>query len=501
MRVLFVMHYPGYLRYYDSTVRELAARGHTVELAFEKLGKQAEGLEALTGAPESISVRGQLKGRRDTWEPVLVELRRVTDYVRYLHPVFAQADYLRHRMDTTLGAPFRVLTRVGTQPARRVERLLRALLALEHLAPSSEAVEAWVRKSDPDVVVVTPLVTDASRETDVVKAARALGVPTVLAVASWDHLTTKGMIRERVDRVLVWNETQRDEARDLHFYDPANVEVTGAQPFDKWFMRKPSTDRAEFCRRAGLPDDRPFVLFVGSTASISAPHAEVRFVRDWVERLRASADPAVREAGVLVRPHPFNTEAWRTADLAEIEGLAVFPRDGANPVDDADRAVYFDSLYHSGAVVGINTSAMIEAAIIGRPVLTVQSDAFDATQGGTLHFAYLTPSRGGFLRVARSLDEHAVQLAEALADPERSALETRDFVERFVRPRGIDREATPLVADAVERAAAAVSAPARTVVPWARAVRPLLWGTGALVIYTRPSRLAQLLRRVRAAVP
>jgi len=29
-RFLFVMQYPGYLRYFDSTVRGLAARGHDV---------------------------------------------------------------------------------------------------------------------------------------------------------------------------------------------------------------------------------------------------------------------------------------------------------------------------------------------------------------------------------------------------------------------------------------------------------------------------------------
>ena len=32
------------------------------------------------------------------------------------------------------------------------------------------------------------------------------------------------------------------------------------------------------------------------------------------------------------------------------------------------RADYFDSIYHCDGVVGVNTSAMVESGIIGRPV-------------------------------------------------------------------------------------------------------------------------------------
>ncbi len=43
------MQYPGYLRYFDSTVRGLAARGHHVDVIFDIPHKQAEGAEALIG--------------------------------------------------------------------------------------------------------------------------------------------------------------------------------------------------------------------------------------------------------------------------------------------------------------------------------------------------------------------------------------------------------------------------------------------------------------------
>jgi hypothetical protein len=41
-------------------------------------------------------------------------------------------------------------------------------------------------------------------------------ISSVLGVGSWDHLTTKGLIHEMPDRIVVWNELQRTEAAELH---------------------------------------------------------------------------------------------------------------------------------------------------------------------------------------------------------------------------------------------------------------------------------------------
>ena len=36
MKALFILQYPGYLRYFDSVMEELAIRGHTVAVAFDQ---------------------------------------------------------------------------------------------------------------------------------------------------------------------------------------------------------------------------------------------------------------------------------------------------------------------------------------------------------------------------------------------------------------------------------------------------------------------------------
>src|SRR5581483_6577269 len=188
---------------------------------------------------------------------------------------------------------------------------------------------------------------------------------------------------------------------------------------------------------------------------------EVSFVRRWLARLREDGRAELRDAAVLVRPHPPNAGQWRGVDLGAPGTVALWPPAGAQPDAGEQRADFFDSLAHSAAVVGINTSALIEAAILGKSVLTPLAADFEGTQLGTLHFRYLLSENGGFLHTAATLDEHAAQLADALARGDDRAAQTRRFVESFVRPQGLDRPAAPILADAIEQLAATEPEPVR----------------------------------------
>jgi hypothetical protein len=289
-------------------------------------------------------------------------------------------------------------------------------------------------------------------------------------VHSWDNLTNKGLIHESPDFVTVWNEAQRDEAVDMHGVDPERVAVTGAPGYDHWFSWAPSRDRDEFCRTVGLRSDRPIVLYLCSSYFIAPREAE--FVAGWLARLRTF--PGLEEAGVLIRPHPKNFEQWTATDLSGFGNIAVWPPLGANPLDPAAKADYFDSIYHCGAVVGVNTSALIESAIVGRPVHSLLAPEFRDTQEGTLHFHHLTSGEGGLLRLAATYEEHLSQLAGALSGAERDERRMRRFVRSFVRPHGLEVPATPQLVGVIERAAAAPAPSPRRPSPSARALRVAL---------------------------
>ena len=160
-----------------------------------------------------------------------------------------------------------------------------------------------LREFKPDVVLITPLVYLGSWQFEVLRAAQAEGLRTAFAVGSWDHLSSKALVRDVPQRVFVWNETQKAEAVRLHGVPADRVVVTGAQCYDQWFGRQPVRTREEFCALVGLPSDRPFVLYVCSALFWGSP-VEAEFVCRWIRSLRSSEDAEVRSAAILIRPHP-----------------------------------------------------------------------------------------------------------------------------------------------------------------------------------------------------
>ena len=85
---------------------------------------------------------------------------------------------------------------------------------------------------EPDVVVASPYIFSLSREVEYVKAARSLGIPTVVVVLSWDNLTSKGTFHVLPDLTLVWNSALAEEAASLHDVPKEKLVVTGAPVFD-----------------------------------------------------------------------------------------------------------------------------------------------------------------------------------------------------------------------------------------------------------------------------
>jgi hypothetical protein len=444
MRVLFVARHFTYFRNFESVVRRLADKGHAVHLAAEK--EEGFGgrdmVERLAAEYPTVTV-GFTPARADARGfAVATALRLSFDYFRYLDTAYDDTPAIRARAHERTP---RLALALARMPGRRA--LAGAFRALEPAVPTDAAIDHYIREQQPDVLVLTPLIDLGSPQLDYLKSARAAGVPAVLAVWSWDHLTSKSLIRLRPDRVFVWNPVQRREAADLHGVPDSDIVVTGAQCFDQWFDRAPSRDRAAFTHDAGLPPDRPYLLWVCSALFKGSP-SEAAFVKRWIAALRASGDPILRDCAVLVRPHPQRMAEWRSVDLGEFEAVAVW---GSNPIDARARADYFDSLYYARAVVGLNTSALIEAAIVDRPVHTIVDPEYWQNQTGTLHFRYLTDPEFGFLRVAPTLDEHLPQLAASMRQG--TAPENARFVERFIRPLGREAGATDRFVEALEDAA------------------------------------------------
>jgi hypothetical protein len=475
LRILFSVRNPAYVRYYDSVLRALAARGHTIDLVTQA-GKR-------TWPPSTLELADQNPGirlsalpdvRLEPWWELGSRLRQARFYLRFLRPEYRHTPELLARARSR--APYMVVwvaERIrGAALARGI--LVRIIDMLEESTRGAARFHEYLSDRNPDIVVTTPLVILKTAQMDLHRAAAQLGVRNVFAVASWDHLSSKGELTFAPQRVFVWNEIQQREAETLHRIDPSRVTTTGAPVFDDWFGRTASTQRAEFCQRVGLRSDRPFILYVCSSLLEGSP-TEAPFVMRWVRHLRHSTHAALRDCGILIRPHPHRGREWRGIDFTGIDNVVCWPSSGEMPADEAAKTDYFHSLYHGAATVGLNTSAMIEAAILGRCVHTILLPEFEHSQEGTLHFRYLLDIPERFLRVTRSLDDHARELARDIEGLEPKAVDNAPFLRKFIRPSGIDIRATDQFVSAIEQVATE-PAPRPLAVPrWTFLVRPFLW--------------------------
>jgi hypothetical protein len=494
----------------------LAERGHAVHIAFVS-GKSWQKRGEKVSAPPSRAVRlaDELHARfpgvtwsvaperraADAWAPVAWVARALADLGINAHPRYENTfPRKRTRKRILKRLPqrtaeleplmrrwaVRTAERIGTVTSAEQSRaMLRAAARFEDAIPSSREVERYVRDAKPDIVLTTGSFRHISTEVDYMKSARKLGIPSGIFVASWDNLTNKGALKFTPERVFLWNDVQAREAAELHRIPADRIRTTGAHVFDDWFERRPARSRDEFVREVGLDPSRPYLVYLCSSGNVASP-GEVEFVRQWVAALRSSADERLRGIGVVVRPHPNQTFQWEEAEL-EFENAVVWPRHSVHPVASQARADFFDTLAHSAAVVGINTTAMIEASVLGKSVLTILVPEFN--QESTLHFHHLRAENGGFLHVAASVGEHLGQVRQVLDEDATGADRRRRFVESFVRPHGIDRPAAPIAAAAIEELA---TLPVRSRLPaGTRLLRLVLSLETAIVVARRalPGRL------------
>jgi len=496
LKIAFAALHQGYYRNLESVIEQIAGHGHQIYLGHERHDSAIGGqsiVERLTARFPNIT-----SGRIPVREPELAflasKVRLGFDYLRYLHPMYTKASGLRPRAEIRTSAAIVRLSRSRLMSHRFTRQLVaRCLDTIDRAVPPSPAIEAFLDEQRPDLLVVTPLIgLGVSSQVDVLRSAQARGVPTAVLVWSWDHLSSKAIIRDVVDGLFVWNDAQKQEAIEMHGVPEERIVITGAQCFDRWFDRGPARSRAEFLRRVGLPENRPYVLWVCSALLPGSP-PEPELVTRWAAHLRASADPRLRDASILIRPHPSRTGDWDGVDWRRFGNIALF---GDNPIEEEARDDYFDSLHHSAVVVGITTSAFIEAAIVDRPVMTIYFDEVKQEHEGSLHFQMLLNFAGGLMTAAATLEEHEAQLAAFIDGPPSELLERqRRFVKAFVRPLGLETAATDIVADRLEEIAAgpsAVKARASSVIG--------RWGLRALTKVERHPRWRYWLMDEREAV-
>jgi hypothetical protein len=375
----------------------------------------------------------------------LSNVRQMIDYANYLrprHPTPWEARRWRRQI------MFKPLSKAlkYSRLANKVfayQLVFHFLKSIARRIPPDPAILSWMKDHRPDVVVASPYIVPRTAEIDYVQAARALQIPTVAIVLSWDNLTTKGTFHIIPDAILVWNEALAQEATAFHDVPADKISITGAPVFDFWFDMQPALDFESFARKVGIDEQRPYVLYLCSSRYISGD--ETAFIQAFAAALRDNPDSA--HINVMVRPHPLNATIW---EGFTDRNIVIWPKD-PGWVDTAQaKQDYYHSIFYSAAVAGVNTSAFLEAAILDKPCVTISIEEYGFKQSEQGHFRHLLQS--DFLETTHSFSEAASAIAKIAAGHDFKRRQRQLFVSDFIRPCGLDRSVSEIIAKAIESA-------------------------------------------------
>ena len=207
MTILLLLKQRNYVRVFMPAIRELAARGHHVRLLWPD--EDASVPDGLRDCPH-IEVHCVASARTDEWRVATSLLRRAADYLRYLAPVYRGARKLRGRAFTKLVGTLTGLEvqdewserALALNPAE-VQRLESVCRLIEDAVPSDPGIERLLAAHRPDMLLVSPAIDLGSNQSDFLKSADRLGIPTGVLVYSWDNLSTKGRLHVAPGRLFV----------------------------------------------------------------------------------------------------------------------------------------------------------------------------------------------------------------------------------------------------------------------------------------------------------
>lgn len=447
LKILLVAPSPTLL-HHQSIIQSLLDQGHQVRFLFDKKWARPETLQQVGDFFKTASgfECRPAADRSDGWRNLLFYVREFRSYQRYLL-VKNQSSFYRDRWKSYLPRTGRQLLAYQIVERLFATHLVRKFLrGIERFTPADRKIMDDIRAYSPQVILASPTnIRFSPADLEYLKAAVALGIPSLVLVSTWDNLTTKGLLQVWPDRLLVWNRAQVGEAQEFHFFPEERIRVTGAPPFDSGFFKlPPSLSRDEFCSRNGLRAADPILVYLGSSRNMAED--ETWLIEKLRLALNESSDEEVRRVQLLVRPHPGNPTIYRRLKL---DGVVILPREGGQfPDAGSSLQLLHDTLhYAAGVVVGVNTSAVIEALIFGKPGIAFLTDEYRKTQIETQHFRQLLEN--DVLELADHPETFLAIVRKILAGRDDRQAQRDNFIQNYIRPLGLRKSAGQAVAEEI----------------------------------------------------
>lgn len=239
-------------------------------------------------------------------------------------------------------------------------------------------------KYKPSVLVVWSL--GLSLDALIMREAKRNHVRIMSIIQSWDKTSSKGYPIVFPDRVVVWSHIMADETEFYHDINRKNIVICGAPQWDYYFDTNPKMKRDHFIKKYRLDPNKKIIYF--GLCSMAYHKGNLETVNYLVNCLNNNQFAVPSQ--IIFRPHPAYYGGLEEEGFAEQykELMALINQYIKSPyirfippkmtrgetayISPDDNLVLKEILLFSDVCVSVLSTQMIEAAILDKPVVTLE---------------------------------------------------------------------------------------------------------------------------------
>lgn len=263
----------------------------------------------------------------------------------------------------------------GSKPLMRIYHCFFSLLMRDNF------FGPYFEKYKPDLVFCPHIF--GKEDLAVLREAKRRGVKTVAVVNSWDNLSTRGMMRQIPDKLIVHNDYVKEEALRWSELQEKSVSVAGMPHFDYYLNYRPSAKEV-FCESVGLDAKKRFLLFCPPVNSLK--WSWQKLAADLKNQIITGGLPD--DLRILVRFAPTDDEDMSKYDLNDAIIKYDKPGHYFNPEANgdvmperkdweftkADMEHFADSLYYCSMLINYGSTLNIDGAAFDKPLINAVFD-------------------------------------------------------------------------------------------------------------------------------
>jgi hypothetical protein len=235
---------------------------------------------------------------------------------------------------------------------------------------------------DYSAVLITPGNMVNGVEDDLLLLAGKRKIKSAVVAFSLDNLNSKGTVALKPDLYFAWNSHHLHLLSSRHLIPKGSCIEIGSPFMDKFaYSQEVSLTREREIRsQLGIPEYKKVVTYLGSSGNIH------RNERIYLAAQLEICPNFLEDAFLVIRPHPANFKIWSSWKHSQ---TIVWPEE--ETLLERNDTFEMELFQLSSYSIGLNTSAFLDAASCGNPVIALRTNE-SLFQSNASHFNFLIKS-------------------------------------------------------------------------------------------------------------